>query len=66
MQTTVQTMPLRPLPVSDLYSSSVSLQCSSTELVIYSARVHQVVVVAWYASVGHSNPSTLTSDIWKP
>ncbi len=30
---------------------------------VYSARVHRVVVVAWYASVGHSNPSTLTSDI---
>jgi hypothetical protein len=31
--------------------------------VVYSARVHQVVVIAWYASVGHSIPSTLMSDI---
>ena len=59
----VQTMPLRSQPVSDLYLSSISLQCSSTELVVYSARVHQVVVIAWYASVGHSIPSTLMSDI---
>ena len=63
MQTTVQTMPPCSQPVSDLYWSSISLQCSSTELVVYSARVHQVVVVTWYVSVGHSNPSTPTSDI---
>jgi hypothetical protein len=45
---TVPIMPLRSQPVSDLYLSSIFLQRSSTELVVYSARVHQVVVVAWY------------------
>ena len=56
-------MPLRSQPVPDLFWPSICLQRSSKELVVYSAQIHQVVVVAWYVSIGQSNSSTLTFDI---
>jgi hypothetical protein len=58
MQTTVQTV----MP-PDLYLPCILLQRSSTELLVYSPHVHQVVIIAWYVSAGHNNSSPLKSEM---